>query len=125
HHLEDAEQALLNRMLPAKVAFERSLEMKCQGEEAGMLARAVVVECAALFALPGQSLECRQVARRLRPALQIVLAQADPFQPGLHGGNLIGLSIMAGAGPGNPCGAAFKGRRPPPSTGRASSRASD
>src|SRR3546814_2713535 len=86
------------RMLVAHVALGRNAEVARQGEEAAVLARAVVVSGGRHAAAGQQREQRRLVARELRAAFQIGDREPDAGEPGGHGVDVTRLAAVAGAG---------------------------
>src|SRR3546814_19128694 len=85
------------RMLVAHVALGRNAEVARQGEEAAVLARAVVVSGGRHAAAGQQREQRRPVARRLRAALQIGDSEPDAGEQGGPGVD-VAVPRLAGEG---------------------------
>src|SRR3546814_13335897 len=88
----------LFRSLGAHVALGRNAEVARQGEEAAVLARAVVVSGGRHAAAGQQREQRRLVARELRAAFQIGDREPAAGAPGGH--RVAGTRLAAGAGAG-------------------------
>ena len=71
-------------MLRIAVAAHRCAQMQGQRQEAGVLARAVVVQRRWRSARPHQVARRGLVERRMAAADQIAFAQVHPGEPGAH-----------------------------------------
>ncbi len=98
HLLQDAEQALLHRMLVLDIALGPLADMHGGRQEPGMLAAAIVVRACRLAARAQHRLHGRLVRRPVRAAFQILDAEPDAMQPARHRLDMARLGIVRGGG---------------------------
>ncbi len=98
HLLHHAEDALLHRMVEADIALGRLALVQGGGQEAGVLAGAVVVEGGRRLAVADHLVGGLGVGRQMRPALVIAHGQADALDPGLRDAGVADLPVVGGTG---------------------------
>jgi len=98
HRLQQAEHPLLDGMVPADVTGDRAVEVPGQSEEAGMLARAVVVPGVGGLARSRHRPGRRLVGGIVAAAFQVVDRAADAPQPAGHQLDMARLAAVAGRG---------------------------
>ena len=98
HLLEYCPHARLHGMIGHDVAARRLALMPGRREEAGVLARAVVVERRGCFAGADQGLGGGPVARRMSAAFEILWPEIGARQPSPHGPDMDGLPAVGRAG---------------------------
>jgi len=94
------ENTPLHRMVRAFVARRRLVQMQRRRQEAGVLARAVVVQSRRCFAGAGQAPGLGLAHRRMRPAGEVIGAQSHACEPTADAAHVIRFAAVGGAGQG-------------------------
>jgi hypothetical protein len=84
----------LHRMRAEDVAIGRRADVLCGGQKSCMLSRAIVVQCAGLFAAGGEIARGVLVERRMRAAGKRIRREADLRQPAFYCAHVAGLAAM-------------------------------
>jgi hypothetical protein len=88
---------LLNGMVVPFIARSRNVPVSRDGDKASVLARAIVMDAARLFATPDHLFGYRLIAHRMGTAREILLAKSEPREPCRHAPCMHGLAGMGRA----------------------------